>query len=75
MILNPSLRSSKLVKKMNVAEGRASNGCQWHLGPQVAVFGMALGLWREGMDFLNSFTHHEVRYGELKKILINRSFH
>jgi hypothetical protein len=61
------LEKFKVRQEMNVAEGRASNGCQWHLGTQVAFLGMALGLWREGVEFLNSFTHDEVRYDELKK--------
>jgi hypothetical protein len=51
----------KVAQQMSVADRKASNGCQWHLGPQVAYFGMALGLWREGLAFLNSFTHNQVR--------------
>ncbi|KAH8898064.1 hypothetical protein GQ53DRAFT_817373 [Thozetella sp. PMI_491] len=49
----------KVGQRMNVGEGKASNGCQWHLGPQIAYFGMALGLWREGLAALHSFTHEQ----------------
>ncbi|KAI0554337.1 hypothetical protein F4679DRAFT_528013 [Xylaria curta] len=62
----PTRDYAKLLDKFKVAQHvtasmdhRASNGCQWHLAPQVAYFGMALGLWREGLSFLNSFTHEQ----------------
>ncbi|GAP91333.1 putative Mg2+ transporter -like Zinc transport protein [Rosellinia necatrix] len=50
----------KVAQHVSGAESRqARNGCQWHLAPQVAYFGMALGLWRQGLSFLNSFTHDQ----------------
>ncbi|ETS85321.1 hypothetical protein PFICI_03346 [Pestalotiopsis fici W106-1] len=53
------MKKFKVPPRMSAAGDRAENGCQWHLGPQVAYVGMALGLWREGLGFLNAFAHDQ----------------
>jgi len=54
------LSAFQVPQDINFETRRAKNGCDWHLAPQLAFMGMALGLWREGLEQVAIFAHEQV---------------